>query len=228
MNKLKTLFTLLGEPSAVERILIRRCIDTLFLIFTDEKRDLASSLIERYSILGIQVIPIHIQTLKFDSILSAILRVLNNQQLDEYDVEFSISSENPILIMAICVIAAIVNSSILYIGESSAIEISEVWPAKLANISHKKKEILNFLEHFSGPINQKDIAAELGISQSGISRHVNDLELAGYITRTRVAKKKIIEISDLGSVIIHQKELRKRRIWAPYMMEANGGIQTAS
>ena len=228
MNKPKVLIALLGEPSAVERILIRRCIDTLVFIFSDEKQKLASSLIEKYSILGIQVIPIHIQSLNFTSVLSSILRVLNQHHLDECSVEFSISSGNPILIMATCVIAVIINSSILYVGENGRVESSEVWPSKLVNISYKKKQILDFLENYDGPINQKDIAGEIGISQSGISRHIYDLELAGYVTRTRVAKKKVIEISDLGSVIIHQKEIRKRRIWAPYMIENSGSVQPAS
>ena len=226
MTKPNILVTLLEEQSTVERLLIRRRVDKLFLIFTDEKRNLASSLIERYSILDIQVIPINIQSLTFTSILSSILRDLNQHKLDGYNIEFSISSGNPMLITAICVAAAIVNSSVLYVEKSGDAQISEVWPARLVNISYKKRQILSFLEHTNGPINQKEIARELGINQSGISRHIYDLELAGYVKRTRIAKKKVVEISELGSAIINQKEIRRRRIWAPYMFENSGAIQT--
>ena len=52
MTKPKILVALLGEPIAVERIIVRKHIDELMLIFTDDEYELAESLTEKYSILG--------------------------------------------------------------------------------------------------------------------------------------------------------------------------------
>jgi len=228
MTKQKILVALVGEPTAVERIAIRRRIDELFLIFTDENLELASSIVEKFSRLGMHVRLIHIQSMKFSNILSTILRALNRETFDDYDLEFSVSSGNPVMILATCIAAAIVNASILYTEGSNFVDISELWPAKLVNVTYKKRQILNFLEEYSDSINQKDISKETGICQSGISRHIRDLELAGYVTRTRIARKKVVQISELGSVILHQKQIRKRRIWASYSIETPAGLQTAS
>lgn len=226
MTKPKILVALLGEPTRVERIVIRRRIDELFLVFSDEELELAESLIAKFAILGMQIVPIHIESLKFSNILSSILRALDHQTLDYYDVEFSMSSGNPLMILATCVAAAIVNGSVIYTEGDSSIEISEVWPAELVNITYKKRQILNFLESYNDSINQKDISRETGICQSGVSRHIRDLELAGYVTRTRVSRKKVVKISELGSTILHHKQIRKRRIWDSYSIETPAGVQT--
>ena len=183
---------------------------------------------EKFSKLGMNVNLIHIQSLRFSNILSTILRSLNHHTFDDYDLEFSVSSGTPVLILGTCIAAAIVNASIIYTEGSSPIEISEIWPAKLVNITYKKRQILSFLEQYSDSINQKDISKETGICQSGISRHIRDLEIAGYVTRTRIARKKVVKISELGSIILHQKQIRKRRIWAPFSIETPTGIQTVS
>lgn len=226
MTKPKILVALLGEPTTVERIVIRRRIDELFLVFSNEEHELAASLIAKFSTLGMQIVPIHIESLNFSNILSSILRALDHQTLDYYNVEFSMSSGNPLMILATCVAAAIVNGSVIYTEGDRFIEISEVWPAELVNITYKKRQILNFLERYNGSINQKDISRETGICQSGISRHIRDLELAGYVTRTRVSRRKVVKISELGSTILHHKQIRKRRIWDSYSMETHAGVQT--
>ena len=166
--------------------------------------------------------------MRFSNILSSILKVLNKQKADDSSIEFSISSGNPIIILATCIVSAIVDTSISYTGDNGFFEISEIWPGMMINISHKKRLILSFLENYGSPINQKNIAKEMGINQSGISRHIHDLELAGYVKRTRVNKSKIVKISDLGSVILHQKEIRKRRIWAPHSVGTSESFQTVS
>jgi len=226
MTKPKILVALLGEPTAVERIVIRRRIDELFLVFSDEELELAEFLIAKFSTLGMQIVSIHIESLRFSNILSSILRALDHQTVDYYDVEFSLSSGNPLMILATCVAAAIVNASVICTEGDSFVEMSEVWPAKLVNITYKKRQILNFLESYNGSINQRDISRETGICQSGVSRHLRDLELAGYVTRTRVSRKKVVKISELGSTILHHKQIRKRRIWDSYSMEAPAGVQT--
>jgi DNA-binding MarR family transcriptional regulator len=228
MKKPKLLVAMLGKPNTVESIVIRRRIDELHLVFTDDKMSLASSLIEKFSSLGIQVTPIHIRSTKFTKILSTILKALNQQTLDDYDIEFSVSSGNSTIVLASCIAAAIVNASIFSSDTNYSIEMSEVWPSKLVNITHKKRQILSFLESCNDSIHQKEISLETGIGQSSISRHIRDLESAGYVTRTRVDRKKVVKISDLGATLLHHKQIRKRRIWDSYSFENPPSVHTAT
>lgn len=228
MTKPKLLVAMLGKPNSVECVVIRRRIDKLYLVFTDAEYDSASTLIEKFSSLGIQVTPIHIQNVTFTNILSTTLKSLNQQTLDKYEVEFSVSTGNTLMVLASCIAAAIVNASILSNDDNCSIQISELWPSKLVNITHKKRQILSFLESYNDSINQKEISKETGIGQSSISRHIHDLEMAGYVTRTRIDNMKVVKISELGTTILHQKQIRKRRIWDSYSFEHPESIQTFS
>ncbi|MFW9844762.1 MAG: MarR family transcriptional regulator [Candidatus Thorarchaeota archaeon] len=225
--KPKLLVTMLGKPNAVDRIIIRRRIDRLFLVVTDDELNQAYTLVEKFSSLGIQVSPIHIESTIFTKILSTILKVLDQRTLDDYEVEFGVSTGNTTIVIASCIAAAIVNASVFNFDNNYSIEISELWPSKLVNITHKKRQILSFLENYNDSINQKDISREIGIGQSSISRHIRDLEIAGYVTRTRIARKKVVKISELGSTILHHKQIRKRRIWDTYTFDKPLSIQTA-
>jgi len=228
MKKPKLLVAMLGKQNTVESVVIRRRIDELHIVFTDDEMNLASSFIEKFSSFGIQVTPVHIRSTKFSNILSTILKALNQQTLDDYDVEFSVSSGNSAIVLASCIAAAIVNASIFSTDANCSIEISEVWPSKLVNITHKKRQILSFLEKYNDSIHQKEISLETGIGQSSISRHIRDLESAGYVTRTRIDRRKVVKISDLGSTLLHHKQIRKRRIWDSYSFENPTSIHTAT
>jgi CRISPR locus-related DNA-binding protein len=226
MAKRKLLVALLDKPIIIERVAIRRRVDELFLVFSDERLEQAESLIDKFSSFGIQAIPIHVISSSFSNILSSILKALDNQSLDDYQIEFSITSGNTVMMLAATIAAVIVKASILCIEENEFIEISEIWPSELVNLTHKKRQILAFLENYNDPVHQKNISKETDICQSGISRHIRDLELAGYISRQRVARNKYIQITELGSTILHNKQIRKRRIWASYLTQAPMGIQT--
>jgi CRISPR locus-related DNA-binding protein len=217
---------MLGTLNTVERIAFRRRIDSLYLIFADDEIDIATSIIEKFSSLGIQVTPIHIYELTFSNTLSEILKALNQKTLNDFDIEFAVSNGKSTLILACCIAAAIVNVSVINTDSSCLDEIPELWPSKLVNLTHKKRQILSFLDNHNDSINQKKISQEIGIGQSCISRHLRDLESAGYVTRIRVARKKTVKISNLGSMILHHKQIRKRRIWDSYTYNKQVSIQT--
>jgi DNA-binding MarR family transcriptional regulator len=132
------------------------------------------------------------------------------------------------MMMAVSIAATIVKATILCVEENNFIEISEVWPSELVNLTHKKRQILNYLETINTPVYQKDISKAIEINQSGISKHIGDLEHAGFVTRARIARKKYIQITELGSAILHHKQIRKRRIWAPSLIQTPTSIQTMS
>ncbi len=226
MIKPKILVALLGKPSTVERIAIRRRVDQLLLVFTRNQLEHAEYIMNKFSTLGIPTIPIRVTPSDFANTLSSILRALDNQTLDKYQVEFSVISGSTNMTLAASVAAAIIKASILCNEENDIFEISEIWPAELVNLTHKKREILSFLESYNSSVYQKDISKETGICQSSVSRHVQDLELAGYVTRVRIARKKHVQITELGSTILHHKQIRKRRIWGSYATQVTESIQT--
>ncbi|GAG85550.1 unnamed protein product, partial [marine sediment metagenome] len=179
----------------------------LFLIFSNDQFEQAESIIDKFATLGVQITPIRVNSPNFKNTLSSILRALDQEKFDGYHIEFSITFGNTAMMMAVSIAATIFKASILCVEENDLIEISEVWPAELVNLTHKKRQILSFLESLNTPVYQKDISNAIEINQSGISRHIRDLEHAGYVTRVRIAGKKFIQITELGSTILHQQRL---------------------
>ena len=216
---------ILGKQKTIEHLAIRRSIDELIIVHSKKKIELAENLIEKFSNLGILVKSICVKSNEFNNILSSILSALDDCRFDNFQIEFSIMSEHCIMTLAASVAAAIVKSSVLCATGTELLKISEVWPSELVNLTHKKSEILAYLENYGCPITQKEISKNTGIRQSGVSRHLRDLELAGYITRNRVARIKQVQITELGSAILHHKQIRKRRLWSSYTNRSSEGIQ---
>ncbi len=226
MSKPKIHVALLGKQKTIEHIAIRRSIDELILVYSRDKLELAENIIEQFSNFGIAVIPVRVVSNDFTSILSSILRALDHRKLDDYQVEFSITSGHCVMTMAACVAAAIVKASVICATETESFQMSEVWPSELVNLTHKKCEILDYLEIHDSPVHQKEISKHTGIRQSGVSRHLRDLEMAGYVRRTRKARNKQVQITELGSTILHHKQIRKRRLWSSYSSRTLESIQT--
>jgi DNA-binding MarR family transcriptional regulator len=218
--------TLLGKKSSIEHLAVKRQIDDLIIVYPQEKRELANCLVEQFSNYGISVEAVSVVSNDFSNILSTILATLNQRKFDKYQIEFSITSGHCIMTLAGCVAAAIVRASVIC---ASGIEIpllSEVWPSELVNLTHKKNVILEYLESVDSPITQKEVSRNTGIRPSGVSRHLRNLELAGYVRRNRVARIKHVQITELGSAMLHHKQLRKRRIWCSLTHYTTEGIQT--
>ena len=141
MTKQKIHVTFLGNQKSLEQLAIRRSIDELIVVYPQEKSELANWAIEHFSSFGILVTSICVVSDDFHNILSTILSALNHRKFDEYQIEFSITSEHSVIILAACVAAAIVKASILCTTETEPLKISEVWPSELITLTHKKCEI---------------------------------------------------------------------------------------
>jgi len=216
----------LGNLKDIEYISVRRRIDKIILVHTGEKNEAADSLIHKFTNLGLTVSPVKVVPNDFTNILSSTLNALDSQKFDQYDIELSIASENCTMTLAACICAAIVKASILYVRGNGIFNISEIWPSELVNLTHQKREILSYLKNYDKPIHQKEMAEETGIRQSGLSRHLRKLELAGYVTRSRIARNKHVQITELGCAVLHHKQIRKRRIWCSYESQMPVRIQT--
>ena len=216
----------LGMLKNIEHIAVRRSIDELILVYTSSQDDDADSLINKFANLGITVSPVRVVPNNFTNILSSTLNALDSQKFDQYDIEFSISSENCTMTLAACICAMIVKAAILLVRDTEIFNISEVWPSEIVNITHQKRVILRCLENYTKPVYQKEMAEETGIRQSGLSRHLRNLELAGYVTRSRIDRHKHVQITELGCAVLHHKQIRKKRIWSSYAPQMPKRIQT--
>ena len=226
MAKPKIHVAFLGNLRNIEYIAVRRSIDELILIHTSNQDDDANSIINKFTNLGVKVSPVRVVSDDFTNILSLTLNALDSQKFDQCDIEFSISSKNCTMTLAACICAMIVKASILFIRCNEIFNVSEVWPSEIVNLTHQKREILSCLQNYDKPIHQKEMAEETGIRQSGLSRHLSNLELAGYVTRSRIDRYKHVQITELGSAILHHKQIRKKRIWCSYAPQMPGKIQT--
>jgi len=211
---------------SIEHLVARRRIDELILVHSWEQEDIVSLLIDKYSDFGITVTSVSVSSDDFINILSSSLNALDSQTLDQSDVEFSISTDDCIMTLAACICAAIVKASVICFKKDKTFNIPEIWPSELVNLTSQKREILSYLESCDRPVHQKEVAEETGIRQSGVSRHLRNLELAGYITRLRISRYKHVQITELGCAVLHHKQIRKRRFWSSYTTFASEKIQT--
>ncbi|MHA2068240.1 MAG: helix-turn-helix transcriptional regulator [Candidatus Thorarchaeota archaeon] len=201
------------DSNAIERIAIRRSIAELVIVYPSNLESHALDLVQKFESLGLIVISVPVAYSDFDNTLSSILKALDDRRLDDYHIEFNVTNSTGIMTVAACVAAAIVKATVICSRENELFEIDEVWPSDLVNLTHRKRAILEYLSTQSEPIYQTEITNNTGVQRSGVSRHLGDLEHAGYVVRTRKAKRKYVEITNLGATVLHHKQLRKRRVW---------------
>ncbi len=203
------------DSIAIERIAIRRSITELVIVYPSNLECHALDLVGKFKSLGLLVMSVPVAHNNFDNTLSSILRALNEPRLDDYHIEFNVTNSSGIMTVAACMAAAIVKATVICSRESELFEIEEVWPSDLVNLTHRKRDILEYLAIQSEPISQTAITNGTGVMRSGVSRHLRDLENAGYVVRSRKARQKYVEITNLGATVLHHKQLRKRRVWGP-------------
>ncbi|MGQ4911502.1 MAG: helix-turn-helix transcriptional regulator [Candidatus Thorarchaeota archaeon] len=227
MRKPRIHVSILDNEKTIEYIMVRRQIDELMLVHTEEQTELARDLRSRFREVGLRTLLCSVRAGDFNSTLASILRGLDECRFDDCEIEFSIGSVSPLLAMAAGVAAAILEASVISLTDGAELEMTEIWPSEIVNLTSKKREILGYLESKYQVVSQKEISRETGIRQSGVSRHLTDLEKAGYVVRERGAKRKLAQITDLGSAILHHKQIRKRRLWGPYVTSSTHSVQTA-
>lgn len=216
MKCLKVHIAMIGGvwKRGIEHSIIRRAVDQIVLVYGSSVAAEAYDFLVHLQNVGVSVVSVTIDESSFSAVLSAVLSTLNSIPCDDCRVEFNVTCASKTMAMVATVAAAILQGTIVYSEEMRSVDITEVWPMELTNLTRKKMEVLHFLAEQAGPVYQRSIAKELDIPQSGISRYVKDLELAGYLSRETISRRKVVCISDLGSAIMHSKRFRKRRIWA--------------
>jgi DNA-binding MarR family transcriptional regulator len=201
------------DTRVIEQVAIRRPIAEMVIVYPITVESFVRVLVKKFELLRIPVISVPVASYDFSNILSSILKTLNDRRLDDYRIEFNVTTCTGLMAVATCLAAAIVKATVICSGERELSEIIEVWPSELVNLTNRKREILEYLATKSEPVYQTDITRCTGVQRSGVSRHLRDLENAGYVNRTRRSRRKYVEITNLGLTVLHHKQLRKRRIW---------------
>jgi DNA-binding MarR family transcriptional regulator len=216
MERLAVHVAMIGQvwDKRIEYSIIRKAVDRIVLVYDGNVSVEAHDFLVHLQDMAIEVVPVPIEEGSFSAVLSAVLGALSSTLCDGSSVEFNITCASKIMTVVASVAAAILHGSVVCSGESSPVDLTEVWPLELTSLTRKKMEVLQFLAEQASPVYQRSIAKELNIPQSGISRYVKDMELAGYLSRETISRRKVVCISELGSAIMHSKRLRKKRIWA--------------
>lgn len=198
---------------SLQQSIIHRTVNQLMLVYDHELGHEVYDFLSRTEWTGTNIIPVAIEECSFSGILSMILGILNDNRLDDFSIEFNVSCASRVMIIVASVAAAIVHGTIICSSDSSPMRMTEVWPTELTNLTTRKKEILWSLAEHSQAIYQKELGRDTGIPPSGMSRHLYDLETAGYVNRETVSGKKVVKITDLGRSVIQSKCIRKKRHW---------------
>lgn len=205
------------QRTELERVIVHRPITELVFVYSIQQEAHAELIIQSFQSLGIPVVPIGVASDNFDAIMTAVLGVLNDPRLDEYHIEFNLSASKGMMTVAACMAATIVNGTLVTSTANGRSRVKEVWPHDLVNMTQRKHDILKMLAGQSSPMCQSDVSKEMGIQQSGISRHIRDLVRAGYVRRFSHSRRKFVEITDLGAAVLHHKQIRKRRHWGSHL-----------
>ena len=215
--KSKTHIAMVGKnwDKKIEYTIIRRSVDRLILVFSDGRNDEVYEFLEHLRLMNIDAMPLVIKEGDFSAALASLLNVLNTRRFDGCQIEFNVTCASRLMTLVASVAAVILKGTVLYTYEDEPVDITEVCPAELCNLTKKKKDVLSFLNHVRNSVPQKRIGKELGIAPSGVSRHLSDLEHAGYISRATVSRKKTVKITNLGAAVINSKQIRNRRVWNP-------------
>jgi DNA-binding MarR family transcriptional regulator len=94
-------------------------------------------------------------------------------------------------------------------------DIIKVQPVSVAILTEPKKIILQRLEDCGGAVDsQRELGSRADLKASSISKHLNDLEDAGYIIRIDHGRKTRVEITNLGRIVFNLKTFRQENIWS--------------
>jgi DNA-binding transcriptional ArsR family regulator len=93
-------------------------------------------------------------------------------------------------------------------------EVLKVQPISVSLLTEPKRKILRRLEEIGGVAkSQRELGSRVDLGASSISRHLNSLDEAGYISRGQEGRKSTVEITNLGRIVLNLKTIRKANVW---------------
>jgi CRISPR locus-related DNA-binding protein len=192
----------------------KRKVDKLVVISTEKNRDEIEQMAKDFKRRRIPFDHVEVDPLKFKPILAAVLDVVAKHP--EYDVEFNVSCGTRIMAGAAHMAASVIGAPLIFVVTSDDEESYDMTILGYPNdaiLTAGRRKVLAALANMNGKSTSiKDLAAESGFSRGMATRHVNALNKAGYVVK-KGSRPVIVEITDIGKIILRLKQLRKERGW---------------
>ena len=200
----------------VEHVITRRGADKIAIIYTERNEEDLEGIRKRHETKQVPVISRKVPPWDYHEVLSTILEVVTEHE--DYDVEFNVSCGTRVMTAAAYLAALFADSPVFFVMNPDQEEIGDiimVQPVSVALLSKPKKEILKRLDELGGKTDsQKALGSRTDLGASSISKHLNSLDAAGYISRKPSGRKTCVEITNLGRIVLNLKTFRKDNIWS--------------
>ncbi len=189
--------------------------DKVALVYTEKNSDELEEIMGRMKRGGIPVIAKRVDPWRYHKILNGILEIVLEHS--EYEIEFNISCGTRVMTSAAQMAALFTDSTVYFVTEKDGNvmgEIVQVEPVSVSMLTEPKKNILAELIDLGGAVNsQTKLGTRTSLGASSISKHLKELERAGYISRELHNRQKRVEITDLGKTVLQLKRVRKMMLW---------------
>lgn len=199
----------------VEHVITRRGADKIAIIYTKTNEEDLQGIIERHQTTMVPVVATMVPPWDYHEVLSAILEIVVAHK--DYDIEYNISCGTRVMTAAAYLAALFTDSPVYFVmdpDKETIGDIVKVQPISVSLLTEPKKKILERLEELGGTINsQTELGSRVDLKASSISRHVNSLHEAGYISKVQDGTKRGLEITNLGRIILNLKTVRKDTVW---------------
>ncbi len=200
----------------VEFVVINKGADHVILVCSDESHEIGVNICSMFSSKGIECETIIIDPWDYENILAktleSIVNQLNTGRFSE--IEFNGSCGTRIMTAAVYMAALIIGTPIYLVGRCSEDnEIGEaimLRPVPVSMLTAPKKRILEKLKEKGGRVSsQAELGSRTDLGADSISKHIRDLEAAKYVKRHQHGRRKSIELTHLGEMVLELKNLRK-------------------
>lgn len=199
----------------VEYVITRRGADKVALIYTEGNEEDLVRIQQEIEGNMVEVITRKVPPWDYHEVLSAILEIVSDHE--DYEIEYNISCGTRVMTTAAYLAALFTDSSVYFVKSTTKDLVGDiimVQPVSVALLSEPKKIILKKIEEAGGTIgSQSMLGSRADLKASSISKHLNVLEDAGYIIRTRQGRKTRVEITNLGRIVLNLKAFRKGHVW---------------
>lgn len=199
----------------VEYVITKRGADKIAIIYTEKNEEELEEIIEHHETNRVPVISRKVPPWDYHEVLSTILEVVSEHE--DYDIEFNISCGTRVMTSAAYLAALFTDSPVYFVinpDKENIGDVLKVQPISVSLLSEPKKKILRRLEEIGGIAkSQRDLGSRVDLGASSISKHLNALHEAGYITRSQDGRKSSVEITNLGRIVLNLKAFRKDNVW---------------
>ncbi|MBY8998477.1 MAG: CRISPR locus-related DNA-binding protein [Candidatus Thorarchaeota archaeon] len=200
----------------VEHVITKRGADKIAIIYTERNEEDLEGIKERHETKMVPVISRKVPPWDYHEVLSTILEVVSEHE--DYEIEFNISCGTRVMTVAAYLAALFSDAPVFFVVDPDKEEIGDVimvQPVSVVMLSQPKKKILQRLDELGGKSDsQKSLGSRTDLGASSISKHLNSLDAAGYISRSQSGRKTCVEITNLGRIVMNLKTFRKDNIWS--------------